>query len=129
MAIQQREVDDGYRGLLRNPETGRTFYANAHTALRYDLERIESKDQTAFVSTSKPAIPKKDREVAQVVAKNEDDATEALTKLAADVEATDDKQELKALAKTIGLKFTINMNVDTMKHRIARQIDAIVLKR
>lgn len=123
--------DDGYRGLLRNPETGRTFLANQHTVRRFDLERVDTPDQVAKVETSKPAVPVKkskrvvEAEVAAVVASNESEAAAAMDAMAVEAENTTDKSELKDIGGRIGLKLSGAMNVDTMKHRIAQQILAI----
>lgn len=122
-----RDQDDGYRGLLRNPETGRVFKANATTARRSDLERISSADDEAIVETSRdveveaPAeAPKVDEAEAQA-----SDANAALDDLLQQARDTDDKNKLKVLGAQVGVKLSQNMNVETMQDRIESQVAVI----
>ena len=125
MSLKRRDVDDGYRGWLYNPESKRYFRANATTARRTDLERVSSPDAEPTTFASKPEEPVVTPEVEEEVSANNDEASEALSEIAANAKLSDDKAELKALGSQVGVKLTNSMNPETMRDRIVEQVATI----
>jgi hypothetical protein len=140
MKISDTREDDGYRGLIRNPETGQVMYASRSMAMNRNLERIDSIDQKPAVKTSKPVrlveeiVNEGEREAQEQVVEatpeeevstGGDDAEFALVSIEAEVGASNDKDTLKAIGGNIGVKLTKAMNVATMKERILAQVAEI----
>lgn len=115
MGANTNRVDDGYRGLLKNPKTGRIFKANRITCCRGDLIRIDSPDQKT------EAVKSSDEEFVGTPAV-ESGATDAFDELLAQSRATDDKDGLKAIGAQLGLSLSKAMSEDTMRERIADRI-------
>jgi hypothetical protein len=140
MKIGDTMEDDGYRGLIRNPETGQVMYASRSMAMNRNLERIDSIDQKPAVKTSKPVrlveeiVNDGEREAQEQVVEatpeeevstGGDDAEFALVSIEAEVGASNNKDALKAIGGNIGVKLTKAMNVATMKERILAQVAEI----
>ena len=133
MSNSYRPKDDGYRGLLYNPATGRYFMANAVTARRKDLERVEKVgERGATVVASKDdedtlaPVVETPEETESAVKANVAEANEAMKDILAQAKSTSDKQELMALGAQVGAKLTKNMNPETMVDRIEKQVAAIL---
>lgn len=126
---ERRPTDDGYRGWLYNPETGRKFRANSTTSRRTDLERISGPDAKPIFHTSKPekavqAMP--EAEVKEAVEANSSDAADAIADLLEQAQKADkDKTVLKTIGAQLGVKLTQNMNAETMLDRIETQVELI----
>ena len=135
MPINTRQ-DDGYRGWLRNPRTGREFKANHVTAIRGDLDRISGPGAKAKVSKGEDSVKKEDPpetakepEVTNTPdpqsTADQGEANEMLADLLKQAENTDDRAALKGIGAQIGLSLTMNMSEKTMRGRIAKQIESI----
>jgi hypothetical protein len=123
-----RDKDDGYRGLLRNPETGRIFKANAITAKRTDLERITSPDDAPTVKASRKETAPAEvavEESGPTVNEMIEEAEVALDDLLEEARSSEEKVRLMAIGGQLGVKLTKNMTVDTMKDRIETQVVTI----
>ena len=142
MKISDTREDDGYRGLVRNPDTGQVLYASRSMAMNRNLERIDSLDQRPAVKTSKPVQlvetivdsrtpAPEEADVVEESTPEEEVSTEAeagefaLVTVLAEAGATDDKAVLKELGAGIGVKLTLAMNPATMKERIEKQVKDI----
>lgn len=126
MNTKNTDVDDGYRGLLLNPATGQVFLANEYTATRPDLVRVKSVDDKPVVVKSVDAVVADAKEPESD--DSDDDSSEAkaaMDELMARVEATDDKEALKAMGAEVGLKLSGTMSEATMRDRIAKQVELI----
>ena len=153
MTIKNRVDDDGYTGLLLNPNTGQVLYANA--ALNQDpfYIRVDSVEGSAAkVKTSKPVIVSQERHTGDEkhvgdeieveapeeeagpvieptpdldVSVDQDSGEMALLTILAEANGTKDKSALKTIGASIGLKLTNNMNVSTMQSRIEKQVEEI----
>lgn len=128
MPIEKR-TDDGYRGLLRNPKTGRVFKANRVTAKRNDLERVRMADEEGEAVTGKDNVVDNKKAVGKTPEPtssiDSSEADEALKELLDQAEGTDDKELLKSIGAQIGIKLTAAMSEKTMRQRIKKQVDAI----
>lgn len=124
---QMREKDDGYRGYVFNPDTGRTFRCtNALKAMRVDLLRVPPPGTEPTVTTSKASRPAVEAPpVADEVAQDASEAEQAIDEILAASRETDDKAALKALGAQIGVKLNSTMNLETMRDRIETQVAAI----
>lgn len=126
--------DDGYRGFLKNPRTGRVFRANAVTAGRSDLIRVADPDPDAplepTVTTSKPIdmsahVEPVEQQDDSTVSVEPEEQADALDLILAEVEDCEDKDELKAFGEQVGISLTKAMKVDTMRERIAERIETL----
>lgn len=120
---ERRPTDDGYRGLLRNTETGQVLYANAETSRMPKYERVLTADQQGTAEVSKTEPLAEEVEEAVEVAVNE--GAMAVDDLIKQAKATSDKDELKVLGAQLGVKLTQNMNIETMRDRIEKQAELI----
>lgn len=126
----ERKPDDGYRGLLRNPLTGRVFKANHVTARRSDLERVRGplpEDAEPVVVTGSDNVPAVTAAPEEQVTTDSSAASDALNELLQQARLAEDKAQLKSIGAQLGLKLTANMNVKTMRDRIEKQVEEINL--
>jgi len=137
MATLEKD-DDGYRGLIKNPDTGQILFATASTACDPFYERIAHADQKPAIKASKtvapaatieepeaPAAPVIEATPEEEVSTDEADGDFALITLLAEAKGCKDKAALKQMGETVGVKLTMAMNPSTMRERIAAQINKI----
>lgn len=142
MSIKNRRTDDGYDGLIMNPDTGQIMQSSSELNQDPFYIRVDGPGAKPLVKASKAVSVEKhvgDIEAEEEEAKApvveptpeveysvDDDAAElALTSLQAEAAGTKDKSALKTIGASLGLKLTNNMNVSTMQSRIGNQIDEI----